>query len=100
MWQNKRCSGVFKEKKDSAPYYIDAIIWKTPNGATYTGGANHNGERILSRQEIKKFPFEPKSFVVDVDEEEVAPDDWVLHVKDPKQLEEVFKYYKKLNPKH
>lgn len=93
LMQNKRCFALFKENKDSKPYYLDAIVWKTPNGGTFTGSAFHEKKKIGSSQHVKEFPFEPKTFIVDVDEKEIAPDDWEFHIKDPKQLEDVFKYY-------
>lgn len=95
MFQNKRCYGLFKESQDSKPYYLDAMIWRTPKGATYSGSAWHGSERLRSRQYVKTWPFEPKTFIVDVDEHEVAPDDWEFYVKDAKQLQEVFDYYEK-----
>jgi hypothetical protein len=96
-WQNTRCFALFKEGKDSEPYYLDAIVWKTPKGMTYTGSAYLGEEKILSRQYVKSFPFEPKTFVIDVYEKEVAKDDWEFYVKDPKQLKEVFEYYKRFD---
>jgi len=95
VWQNKRCYALFKESENSDPYYLDAIIWKNQHGHTYTGSALLEGKKILSRQYVKEFPFEPKSFTIDVNEKEVSKDDWEFYVKDPKQLEEVFKFYKK-----
>jgi hypothetical protein len=50
---------------------------------------------LRSRQYVKTWPFEPKTFVIDVDEHEVAPDDWEFYVKDANQLQEVFDYYEK-----
>ena len=95
-FQNKRCYALFKESEDGDPYYLNAIVWKTQNDMSYTGGAWVNEtEKINSRQFIKSFPFEPKTFVVDVIEKEVAPDDWEFYVKDPSQLDEVYEYYKK-----
>lgn len=82
---------------------------------TYTGRATLNGETYYSRQYIKDFPFTPKTFYVDVIKE-VLPEDWTEEpfiewdykdevtgerktekyrnvIKDPKQLEEIFKHY-------
>jgi hypothetical protein len=96
VFQNRRCSSVFKEGKRGKPYYLDAIVWKTQKGSTWTGTAKtREGDNIRSRQFIKSFPFTPKTFVIEVDEEEVNPDDWEFYIKDPKQLEDVWKYYKK-----
>jgi hypothetical protein len=50
---------------------------------------------IRSSQEIKGFPFVPKTFYIDVIEEEVEKDDWVMYCKDKSQLDEVWEYYKK-----
>ena len=52
-------------------------------------------KKVGSAQYIKSFPFEPKTFYIDVIEEEVAKDDWEMYLKDPKQLEKVWEYYDK-----
>jgi len=94
MFQNKRCSALFKNGNGRA-YYLDAVIWQTPNGITYSGSAKlPPNERILSRQYVK-FPFEPKSFYIDVDEIEVTPDDWEFTIKNPADLDAVWEYYDK-----
>jgi hypothetical protein len=95
-FQNNRCYGVFKEGENGDPYYLDAIVWKTPKGSTWSVTAKDSGgKEIRSRQFIKSFPFTPKTFTIDVEEKEVNPDDWEFYIKDPNQLEEVWKYYKK-----
>lgn len=108
MFQNKRDSRVFKHGKDGKAYFIDAIVFSGDIGGSFTGNGSvtHNGEPIGSAQQIKSFPFEPKTFYVDVidhrwkDKEEKIEDpdgDWWTHsLKDEKQLDEVFKFYDKL----
>lgn len=104
-YQNKRCSAIFKNGKDGRPYYIDAIVWKGQNGNTFTGNSvlNSKGEKISSSQTIKKLPFEPKTFYIDVIETELADKEetvkqkdggwWTSVVADESQLEEVWKIY-------
>jgi hypothetical protein len=93
VFQNARCGSVFKAGKDGKPYYLDAIIWRTQTGNTYSGSAQLiDGTIILCRQYVR-FPFTPKSFYVDVIEEEIKKDDWKFTVKDGSQLGEVFGYY-------
>lgn len=77
VFQNNRCSAIFKEN-DSKAYYLDAIIWKGDTEGesgndwdTFTG----NVEGILSRQFIKSFPFTPKTFYIDVTRQQL-PEDW------------------------
>lgn len=103
MWQNKRESGLFKYA-DGSVHYVDAIVKRTQNGTTWSGSfwlskedyLQGNKERkIGNTQKIKNFPFKPKTFFIDVIEEEVAKDDWEMYVIDPKQLEEVWEYYEK-----
>lgn len=92
--QNSRCSALFKD--GSGVYYLDAIVWKNQNGICSTGGTRlEDGTLIRSRQYIKEFPFTPKIFYIDMIDTEIAPDDWEFKVKNPKQLEKVWKYYKK-----
>jgi hypothetical protein len=126
LYQNKRNSAVFKD--DSGVWYLDAIIWRGDTvGESGNNWDNFSGtvEGIRSRQYIKEFPFEPKTFYVDVTRE-MLPADWEEEpffqdkdyyitseyeatgvknwiagdkyryvIKDRKQLEEVWKYYKK-----
>ena len=95
-YQNKRCFALFKNGKNGDPYYLNAIVFKDQKGLTWTGSATlANGEKLYSKQFIKEFPFEPKTFVIDIIDKEIAPDDWEFCVKDDTQLEEVYNYYKK-----
>ncbi len=104
LYQNKRDSAVFKDGKYGKAYYIDAIVKCTQKNITYSGAFWLNREeyiigdknlKIGTRGYIKSFPFEPKTFYIDVIEEEVAPDDWEMYCKDESQLDEVWKYYDK-----
>lgn len=91
--QNKRVSSVFKEKETGKAYYLDAITWKTQKGGTWHGNALFDGEKVSSRQYIKKFPFTPKEFLISVWEKEISKDNWEFLIKDKEQLLEVSKYY-------
>lgn len=98
IFQNKRCGTIFKE--DGKAYCIDAIVFKTDKGHTYTSNAGailKDGSRVYSRQMIKSFPFTPKTFYIDVIEKEIAKDDWEFYIKFDRQLEKVFKYYDRFN---
>ena len=125
--QNRRCYALFKQP-DGQCYYLDAIVWcaDTPgdsgnNWDNFSGTVNG----ITSRQYIKEFPFEPKTFYINVTRELLPPDwneepfyqeksyyiaeefattgvkNWIQGdkyryiIKDPKQLEEVWEYYQK-----
>lgn len=93
-YQNNRCSALFKKGKEGSPYYLDAIVWEDQEGIGWNGSALlKNGDELLSRQFIKSFPFEPKTFYIDVISKEVKKDDWEFYIKDEKQLDEVFDYY-------
>jgi len=103
MYQNKRCSALFKGKSGKC-WYIDAIVKKTQNGQCWSGSfwlskedylAGDRSKMVSCKQYVKSFPFIPKTFYIDVIEEEVAKDDWEMYLKSPKQLEKVFKYYDK-----
>jgi hypothetical protein len=102
MYQNNRCSALFKDGKDGRPYYIDAIVKRTQTGSCWSGSfwlskkdylSGDRSKMISSSQYIKGFPFTPKTFYIDVIEEEVAKDDWETYLKDKKQLKEVYDYY-------
>lgn len=107
VYQNNRLSSIFKEGKDGEPYYLNAIVFRGDITGTFTGNGSvslKDGSIIKSRQFVK-LPFKPKTFYIDVIETEWADKEekikkqgggwWTSIVKDEKQLEEVFKYYKK-----
>lgn len=101
LYQNNRNSAVFKE--NGKAYYIDGMIKRTPKGVCYSGSfykdkksfekRDKNNLLYSTRSYIKEFPFTPKNFYIDVEEIEVAPDDWEMYARDSKQLKEVEKYY-------
>lgn len=57
VWQNKRCSHVFKTSEDGA-YDIDGKVFREPSGATYTSRD--------SRVPVV-FPYTPQLEYVDVE---------------------------------
>lgn len=111
-FQNNRLSSVFKEGKDGKPYFLYAIVFK-PVGKdyTFTSGSvsisEGSKEIISSSQYIKDFPFQPKTFTIDVNEkeyrklkdgslvEEEGGGWWESWLVDPNQLEQVWEYYNK-----
>lgn len=115
-FQNHRLSSVFKEGKTGRPYYLDAIVF-IPEGKDYgysSGGvmmSEGSEELVSSSQYIKSFPFAPKTFKISVHEkeyrklkdgslvEEEGGGWWESWLADPKQLDEVWEYYDKKEPK-
>jgi hypothetical protein len=104
LYQNKRCSSMFKEGKDGKPYTIDAIVKRDQRGVTWSGYAwlseedYKSGDRskmVGKKGYIKEFPFTPKTFYIDVNDVEVAKDDWESFVVDSSQLGQVWEYYDK-----
>lgn len=72
--QNNRLSSVFKNSDEKA-YYLDAIVWQGEDEwDTFSGSVNG----IKSRQFIS-FPFEPKTFYIDVKKETLFDD----HTEEP-----------------
>jgi hypothetical protein len=105
-YQNMRDSRIFKKGKDGKPYFIEAMIKKTQSGVTWHGWFWKSKEdyltgnkdlKIAPKAYIKSFPFTPKTFYIDVIEEEVAPDDWEMYMVNPEQLNEVYNYYEVFN---
>ena len=115
-FQNHRLSSVFKQGKDGRPYYLNAIVF-VPEGKEYgfTGGGvmmkEGSKDTVGSSQYIKSFPFEPKTFKITVCEkeyrklkdgslvEEPGGGWWENWLKDPKQLDEVWEYYDRMDKK-
>lgn len=107
LYQNKRCSALFKDSKDSPAHYVNAIVKKTEDSGCWSGSfwlseedylSGDRSKMIHSSQVVKSFPFEPKTFYIDVIEKEIAPGDWEMWCKDPAQLDEVWEYYDRYTP--
>lgn len=81
LWQNKRCFSVFKEGKDGQPYFTEAINWRTPSGAVHGGTVEGNSGTYKIA-----FPFKPKTFIIDVNED-------MTKILDQQKLAEVEQYY-------
>ncbi len=90
-YQNNRCSAIFKDSKDGQAYYLDAIVFKDDRDNTFT--TNHPIDGVTSRQYVKSFPFTPKTFYIDVISKDGGKSDTI---KNPKQLDRVWKYYKQM----
>lgn len=100
-YQNIREAGIFKNA-DGRSYYIDAMIKRTEKSGDWSGSFWKSKEDYLTGDRslmisksafIKSFPFTPKTFYIEVDEEEVAPDDWEMYMVNPEQLDLVAEYY-------
>ena len=85
MLQNNRMSSVFKDEKGA--YYLDAIVFVGEDKYdSFTGSVGD----VCSRQYIKSFPFEPKTFYINVVNVTNGSD---YKIKDVNQLNEVYEYY-------
>jgi hypothetical protein len=113
MWQNKRCSGLFKYA-DNKCSYVDAIIWKGQEKYDTFCGRVYIDEKdfeLIGSSQYVRFPFKPKTFYIDtirVPIKKEEAEERKMHyiegnfnecyysvLKDPKQLKQVFKYYDK-----
>lgn len=110
-WQNSRRTGVFKYG-DGRAIFIDAIVWQGEEEYdTFTGRVYIDEEdfALIGSDHYVKFPFEPKTFYVDVVRVPISKEEaesrnmyyiedgngdcYYTVVKDPNQLDEVFEYY-------
>jgi hypothetical protein len=115
IFQNIRCGALFKDGVDSKPYYLHAIVWKgVEDEDTFTGSVYYDdiNFELISSKQLVKFPFKPKTFYIDVVRvpitkeeaeirnlyytESISGECYYTILKDPKQLDEVFKYYEKI----
>lgn len=91
IFQNKRDSSLFKD--EDGCYYLNAIVFecKDDMGGTsfYSNNVIFDKNKILSsHQYIKKFPFYPRKFIIDV-----VKNGEDFFVKNENQLKDVFEYY-------
>ena len=84
LFQNKRDGRIFKENNQC--YFIDAVVFEDESKSRFT--TQWPIGKISSRGYIKNFPFEPKTFYVNV-----VTDGENYKIKDKKQLKEVLDYY-------
>jgi len=113
IYQNSRCSALFKEGIEGKAYYLNAIAWKY-NKDVFTGEVyiDDKSFELIGSKQFVKFPFKPKIFYVDVVRvpitkeeaerrnlhytEDINNNCYYTIVKDARQLDEVFNYYEKL----
>ena len=113
LWQNLRCSGIFK-RIDGKASYIYAIVWRgEEDWDTFTGRVYIDDKdfELIGSSQYVRFPFKPKTFYVDVVRVPITKEDaetkglhyiedgfgdcYYTILKDPSQLDDVFKYYDK-----
>jgi hypothetical protein len=113
MYQNKRCSALFKGKSGKC-WYIDAIVWKgVEEYDTFTGQVYIDDKdfELVGSSQYARLPFKPKTFYIDVVRIPIAKakaerrkmhfiegdknECYYTILKDPNQLAKVFKYYDK-----
>jgi hypothetical protein len=113
MWQNSRCGGLFKYS-DGKCSYNDAIVWKgEEEWDTFTGRVyiNEKDFELIGSSQFAKLPFKPKTFYIDVVRVPITKEEaesrnlhyiedgfnkcYYTILKDPTQLDKVFKYYDK-----
>ena len=113
MYQNRRCSALFKDGVGEKAYYLDSVVWKgIEDWDTFTGRVyvDNVGFELISGSHFVKFPFKPKTFYIDVVRVQITKEEaesrnlhyiegnnecYYTILKDPKQLDVVFKYYKR-----
>ena len=96
VFQNKRCSALFKDRGIDRAYYLDAIVFKDQEGYTFTsnaGAIKKDESKVRSSQFVKGYPFKPKTFYIDVIRKEIGEDDWEYYIKNERQLNAVWKHY-------
>ena len=113
LWQNSRCSGLFKYP-DGKLSYVDAIVWKGEEDRDAFTGRVYIDEKdfeLIGSSQFAKLPFKPKTFYIDVVRVPIAKEEaesrnlhyiedgfnkcYYTILKDPTQLDKVFKYYDK-----
>ena len=111
LWQNSRCSGLFKYP-DGKLSYVDAIVWKgEEDWDTFTGRVyiDEKDFELIGSSQFAKLPFKPKTFYIDVVRVPITKEEaesrnlhyiedgfnkcYYTILKDPTQLDKVFKYY-------
>lgn len=92
---NKRSPRVTKSSNDGACFYDEAIVFCQDDGKRWTGFAWLDDLRITSRQQIKQFPFMPKTFFVSVSLIEFGDSEYRAQIIKPEELGQVWEIYQK-----
>jgi len=91
--QSKRLSSVFKDNENAPAHYLYAIVWNDGD-SLFTGTLRIKGlGEINSSANIKKYPFTPKSFYVDVRLANTEKPEYLLTLKGKLTLVEALEYY-------
>lgn len=112
--QHKKCSNLLRDSVNPKAYYLDAINWvgereyETFIGNIYIDDKNFE---LIGSSQFVRFPFIPKTFYVSVTRKPITKEKakemklyyvedrlgkcYYTVVRDPKELDEVFKYYDK-----
>lgn len=98
--QNLRDSTVFKDK-DGNITSLDSFICMNQDGLSFSGPFHLTREEALKGENpistnnfrVTDTPFSIKTFVIDVIDEETAPDSYITYLKDPSGLDEITQYY-------
>lgn len=89
-FQHKKCYGLFKDGKNSRPYYIDAFSKKLRDGSCWSGPVfciSKEDKPLLWKAYVKKWPFTPKTFFLPCDESEY------FYLTDRKEFDAMCEYY-------
>jgi hypothetical protein len=113
MYQNRRCSALFKDGVETKAHYLNSVVWKGVEDLdTFTGSVyvDNVGFELIGSSHFVKFPFKPKTFYIDVVRVPITKEEaesrnihyiednnecYYTILKAPKQLDKVFKYYNK-----
>lgn len=101
VFQNVRNNYLFK-CKDGTVKYSNGVI-QNSDGYLYPGPFFQSKEDAMSNKNqigmmiVKSFPFEPKTFILDVDSIVLEDGTKISWVKDPNQLNDVWEIYQKPN---
>lgn len=113
-YQNNRCYSLFRDDNNDSAHYLNAIVWQGKEDRdTFTGRVYIDDKKfeLIGSSQFVKFPFVPKTFYIDVVRVSITKEEAERHdlcytedrnnqcyyniVKNPKQLNKVFKYYVK-----
>ncbi len=121
LFQNKRCTALFKNPITKKCNYLGAIVWKDENSFTGSVYKDKINFELITSSQFVTFPFQPKTFYIEVKriyitKEEAESknlnyledtDDNYHHnqgvkyyyyvIKDSSKLDEVFEYYPQIN---
>lgn len=71
-FRHKYLKGLFKDVSTKKAYYMQAVKFRDEKGNLFFGSAQTSKGKVITSHQFVKFPFYPKTFILDVQERDFS----------------------------